>query len=63
MPALRTALSGVPAVLASARKVTDAVVDGRGTLGALVMDRALYDDLREMLLDLKRRPWKVIWKE
>ena len=63
MPALRAALGGVPAVLASARKVTDAVIDGRGTLGALVMDRALYDDLREMLLDLKRRPWKVIWKE
>ncbi|MFH1532159.1 MAG: MlaD family protein [Pseudomonadota bacterium] len=63
VPELRTALGGVPSLLASARKVTDAVADGRGTLGALVMDRALYDDLREMLLDLKRRPWKVIWKE
>ena len=63
VPALRAALGGVPAVLAGARKVTDAVAEGHGTLGALVMDRALYDDLREMVLDLKRRPWKVIWKE
>ena len=63
VPALRAALGGVPAVLTSARVVADAVAEGRGTLGALVMDRALYDDLREMLLDLKRRPWKVIWKE
>jgi len=62
-PALRAALREVPAVLSSAREVTDAVVEGRGTLGALVMDRALFDDLREMVLDLKRRPWKVIWKE
>jgi phospholipid/cholesterol/gamma-HCH transport system substrate-binding protein len=63
VPALRSALGGIPAILSSARRVTDAVADGEGTLGALVMDRALYDDLREMLLDLKRRPWKVIWKE
>lgn len=63
VPALREALGGVPAVLDGARRVTDAVAEGRGTLGALVMDRALYDDLREMLLDLKRRPWKVLWKD
>lgn len=63
VPALRAALAGIPGMLAGARQVTDAVAEGKGTLGALVMDRALYDDLREMLLDLKRRPWKVIWKE
>ena len=63
VPALQAALEAVPGVLTGARRFTDAMVKGEGTLGALVMDRALYDDLREMLLDLKRRPWKVIWKE
>ncbi len=32
------------------------VKDGRGTVGALVMDEAVYDDLQEMLRDLKHNP-------
>ncbi len=36
---------------------------GKGTLGALLTDREVYDDIRELLLDLKRNPWKVLWKE
>ena len=63
VPALQAALGAIPGVLTGARRVADAMANGEGTLGALVMDRAIYDDLREMLLDLKRRPWKVIWKE
>ncbi len=39
------------------------VKDGRGTVGALVMDEALYDDLQEMLRDLKHNPWKFFWKQ
>jgi phospholipid/cholesterol/gamma-HCH transport system substrate-binding protein len=38
------------------------VKDGRGTVGALVMDEAVYDDLQEMLRDLKHNPWKFFWK-
>jgi phospholipid/cholesterol/gamma-HCH transport system substrate-binding protein len=36
---------------------------GKGTVGALVMDEALYDDLQEMLRDLKHNPWKFFWRE
>ncbi len=39
------------------------VKDGRGTVGALVMDEAVYDDLQEMLRDLKHNPWKFFWKQ
>lgn len=39
------------------------VKSGRGTVGALVMDEALYDDLQEMLRDLKHNPWKFFWRE
>lgn len=35
---------------------------GEGTVGALVMDEALYDDLQEMSRDLKHNPWKFFWK-
>lgn len=42
--------------------VVSAVRSGKGTLGALLTDREMYDDIRELILDLKKNPWKVIWK-
>lgn len=39
------------------------VTQGKGTVGALISDRELYDDLKEMLRDIKQRPWKIVWKE
>ncbi|HEY6080505.1 MAG TPA: MlaD family protein [Polyangiaceae bacterium] len=39
------------------------VKQGKGTVGALVMDEAVYDDLQEMIRDLKHNPWKLFWKE
>jgi phospholipid/cholesterol/gamma-HCH transport system substrate-binding protein len=32
-------------------------------VGALVMDEALYDDLQELLRDLKNNPWKFFWRQ
>jgi len=39
------------------------VKQGKGTIGALVMDEALYDDIQELLRDLKHNPWKFFWRE
>jgi phospholipid/cholesterol/gamma-HCH transport system substrate-binding protein len=39
------------------------VKQGKGTVGALVMDEALYDDIQELLRDLKHNPWKFFWRE
>jgi phospholipid/cholesterol/gamma-HCH transport system substrate-binding protein len=36
---------------------------GKGTAGALLVREELYADIREMIVDLKRNPWKVLWKE
>ncbi len=36
---------------------------GKGTVGALVMDEQLFDDLQEMVRDLKHNPWKFFWRE
>jgi phospholipid/cholesterol/gamma-HCH transport system substrate-binding protein len=27
------------------------------------MDEAVYDDVQEMVRDLKHNPWKFLWKE
>ena len=64
------ALSDLPAVTRRAKDITRDVAaitagltKGQGTVGQLLTDRELYDDLKEMLRDLKRHPWKVLWKE
>jgi phospholipid/cholesterol/gamma-HCH transport system substrate-binding protein len=46
-----------------AQALLDRVKSGKGTVGALIMDDALYDDLQEMLRDLKHNPWKFFWKQ
>ncbi len=56
----------------SARNVEQATADaarlirrvdrGEGTVGGLVQDPQIYDDIKELLRDLKRHPWKVLWR-
>ena len=36
---------------------------GKGTAGSLLAKDDIYADLREMIRDLKRNPWKLFWKE
>ena len=56
--------SGQAKVIASdAQALVERVKSGKGTVGALLMDEALYDDLQEMLRDLKHNPWKFFWKQ
>jgi phospholipid/cholesterol/gamma-HCH transport system substrate-binding protein len=46
-----------------ANEIIAHVKSGKGTAGALLMDEALYDDLQELMRDLKHNPWKIMWKE
>ncbi len=36
---------------------------GEGTLGKTIKDPQVYDDLRSLLSDLKKHPWKMLWKD
>jgi phospholipid/cholesterol/gamma-HCH transport system substrate-binding protein len=49
--------------VAEAQEIVHHVREGQGTIGALVMDEEIYDDLQEMLRDLKHNPWKFFWRE
>ena len=46
-----------------AKAISAHVRRGRGSVGALVMDEQLFDDLQELMRDLKHNPWKLFWKE
>ncbi len=46
-----------------AQQIVSHIKTGKGSVGALVMDEAVYDDLQELVRDLKHNPWKFFWKE
>jgi phospholipid/cholesterol/gamma-HCH transport system substrate-binding protein len=51
------------ATAADAQQIVAHVKKGEGTIGALVMDESVYDDVQEMVRDLKHNPWKFLWKQ
>ncbi|MFO0727274.1 MAG: MlaD family protein [Myxococcota bacterium] len=59
----RDATSEVNHVLGDARAITQRLRAGGGTVGLLLQDDEIYDDLKEMLKDLKQNPWKLVWKQ
>ena len=36
---------------------------GEGSIGRLLRDEEIFEDIREFVRELKRRPWRIIWKE
>lgn len=56
-------LANTNELLAVIKQVTSNLRDGKGTVGAMLNDRELFDDARELMKNLKRHPWKFLWKE
>jgi phospholipid/cholesterol/gamma-HCH transport system substrate-binding protein len=44
-------------------KIVRRVESGEGTVGQLLADREIYDDMKELLRIIKQKPWKIIWKD
>ena len=51
------------ATAADAQAIVMHIKKGQGTVGALVMDEEVYDDMQELVRDLKHNPWKFLWRE
>jgi phospholipid/cholesterol/gamma-HCH transport system substrate-binding protein len=69
-PTVFNILTEAEAATADVRTITGATAEmvtyiqsGQGSLGAFLRDEEIIDNVREMLRELKRRPWKIIWKE
>ena len=48
---------------ARADRILAKIEAGEGSIGAFAKDKQVYDDLRALLSDLKKHPWKMLWKE
>lgn len=60
---LRETANLLEGVAEDAHNVMQTIREGRGTIGGLISDPQLYDDMKEMMRDLRRHPWKVFWRD
>jgi phospholipid/cholesterol/gamma-HCH transport system substrate-binding protein len=51
------------ATAADAQAIVTHIKKGEGTIGGFVMDEEIYDDVEELVRDLKHNPWKILWRE
>lgn len=58
-----TAATAAGGLLENTNALVTDLRQGKGTAGALLARDELYADLRELIRDLKRNPWKLFWKE
>jgi len=59
----RAAAQNLEALSREGRGIMNRVGRGEGTVGGLVTDPQIYDDLKELMRELKRNPWKVFWRD
>jgi len=50
-------------IAARADRVMAKLESGDGSLGALMKDKEVYDDLKSLLADIRKHPWKMLWKD
>ncbi|MBI5499568.1 MAG: MCE family protein [Deltaproteobacteria bacterium] len=60
---VREAVDGVGRLVDTANDIARTIQRGEGTVGALIMDEQIFDDLKELIRDLKHNPWKFFWRE
>jgi len=60
---LKRTLANAEAVSEDAKAITKKLRRGEGSIGALLGDEDIYDDLKELLRDVKAHPWKIIWRD
>ena len=46
-----------------ADRIMARIESGEGTVGQMIKDEEIYDDIKELIRDIKRHPWKLIWED
>ncbi|MCP3103647.1 MlaD family protein [Myxococcus sp. K15C18031901] len=58
-----TAAGQLESIAARADRVLAKIEAGEGTVGAALQDPTLYEELRTLTTDLRKHPWKILWKD
>lgn len=60
---VETSTENLRIITEDAQAMVEGVSEGEGTLGALMTDREMYEDLKDILRTIKQQPWRILWKE
>ena len=60
---LKRIVGNVDAVAEDTKQIVKKIRRGEGTVGSLLADEDVYDDLKELIRDLKLHPWKMVWRD
>jgi phospholipid/cholesterol/gamma-HCH transport system substrate-binding protein len=60
---IQNATSRLDAMTKDGQALLGMIQRGEGTVGGFVQDPQVYDDLKELMRDLKRHPWKMLWRD
>jgi len=55
--------SDLKVTIARARSVMTKIDSGKGTVAQLINEEELYEIVKETMKNLKRHPWKLIWRQ
>ena len=55
-------LGELQTTLTNMNTILKGMAEGKGTVGKLFVDERLYTDIEEMFADLKRHPWKLLYR-
>lgn len=59
---IKTVSQNLDITLESINNILTRLKAGEGTLGKLLLDDKIYNDLEELVSDIKRHPWKLLFK-
>ncbi len=59
---LKNTISNMESLTADLRDLVGIAKGKEGTIGRLLTDDKLYNDIDEMILDIKKNPWKLLYR-
>lgn len=59
---IKNTITNLEALSADLKDLAVFTKEGKGTIGLLFSDDKLYKDIDEMILDIKKHPWKLLYR-
>ena len=56
-------MKNVKATMKNMNELTTDIHNGKGTIGVLLTDETMADDVKSLVEELKAHPWKLLWKK
>jgi phospholipid/cholesterol/gamma-HCH transport system substrate-binding protein len=56
-------MKNVKQTMKTMNELTQNIHDGKGTIGVLMSDETMADDVKALVEELKAHPWKLLWKK